>query len=263
MEQKILKFSIGFCEFRLSRSVSKQLVSLEDSTYNASIGSMGQTGSLALVVEESKACWWSISVMSAEQPDSVSAWVTRLQGGDAEAAQKLWDRYFEKLLVVAQARIKDCPRAILNAEDIAVSVFESLWRGAQQGRFRKLSDRDELWWLLLALTRQKAANHIRRESAQKRGGGAVPLSLTGMSGARNGFHDLMSDDPTPEFALIMEEEYSRIMGLLRDDRLRQIAVLKLEGYTNQEICQQLEISPATVTRKLGLIRSTWGREFEP
>ena len=46
--------------------------------------------------------------------------------------------------------------------------------------------------------------------------------------------------------------------MLSDPGLRQIALWKLEGYTNSEIAQQLECTLRTVERKLERIRAYWG-----
>jgi DNA-directed RNA polymerase specialized sigma24 family protein len=45
-----------------------------------------------------------------------------------------------------------------------------------------------------------------------------------------------------------------------DDGLRQIAVLKLEGRTNEEIASRIDRSPTTVERRLRLIRDMWKEE---
>ena len=52
-----------------------------------------------------------------------------------------------------------------------------------------------------------------------------------------------------------------MLGLLRDDRLREIAVWRMEGYTVAEIAEQLGISVRAVERKLQLIRAKWAREL--
>lgn len=200
--------------------------------------------------------------MNEQNHKSVSDWMRGLNDGDVGAAQQLWDRYFEKLIRQAEVRIRDCPRGVLNAEDIAASVFESLWRGAQEGRFQNVKNRDELWWLLLSLTRQKSANHVRKESAQKRGGNFKQISNYSDENQKQIFEQLVSDEPTAEYSMLLEEEYSRLLSLLRDDVLRRIAVLRLEGYTNQEISTQLKISVPTVTRKFKLIRDTWTSQME-
>ena len=40
----------------------------------------------------------------------------------------------------------------IDEEDVALSVFASLCRGAQCGNFKKLTDREDLWALLLVMT---------------------------------------------------------------------------------------------------------------
>lgn len=80
--------------------------------------------------------------MEEQESLSVTAWLKALKKGDAAAAQELWQRYFTKLIDQAEARIRNCPQGSLEAEDIAVSVFESLWRGANEGRFQDLHNRD-------------------------------------------------------------------------------------------------------------------------
>ncbi|QDV51742.1 ECF-type sigma factor [Gimesia fumaroli] len=199
--------------------------------------------------------------MEEQESYSVTAWVKALQEGEADAAQNLWKRYFEKLVTQAEARIRNCPQGTIEAEDIAVSVFESLWRGANEGRFQNLNNRDELWWLLLALTKRKAASHIRKETALKRGGNKTQKSLNNDENSGYTFQELVSDEPTPEYLAMLQEEYENLLSNLRDDRLREIAVLRLEGYTSQEISKQLEISIPTVTRKLRLIRAAWSKEL--
>lgn len=199
--------------------------------------------------------------MEEQESYSVTAWVKALQEGEADAAQNLWKRYFEKLVTQAEARIRNCPQGTIEAEDIAVSVFESLWRGANEGRFHNLHNRDELWWLLLALTKRKVASHIRKETALKRGGNKTQKSLNSDENSGYTFQELVSDEPTPEYLAMLQEEYENLLSNLRDDRLREIAVLRLEGYTSQEISKQLEISVPTVTRKLRLIRAAWSKEL--
>ena len=58
----------------------------------------------------------------------------------------------------------------------------------------------------------------------------------------------------------MAEECGRLLALLRDDTLREIALKKMEGYTNDEIACQLGCVRQTVTRKLDIIRRKWGEE---
>jgi DNA-directed RNA polymerase specialized sigma24 family protein len=60
---------------------------------------------------------------------------------------------------------------------------------------------------------------------------------------------------------ITAEEYRRLMVLLNDDRLRQIAQCKLEGYTNAEIARRLGLTSRSIERKLRSIRHVWEGEL--
>ena len=62
---------------------------------------------------------------------------------------------------------------------------------------------------------------------------------------------------TPAFAAEVAEQCRWLLDQLKDDRLKQIALLKLEGYTNPQIAQRVQRSLATVERKLALIRQIW------
>lgn len=193
--------------------------------------------------------------------NSVSLWIANLRHGDQQAAQDLWTRYASRLAAVAKQKLGQVQNGIADEEDIAQLAFTSLCCGAKEGRFDEISNRDELWWLLMAMTKRKAVDLIRRETAQKRGGGEAAakarLSLDGTAT----LGDLMGGDPTPEYLAIMAEEYSRLMGCLRDDCQRHVVVSRIEGYTVAEIAGQLGITKRSVERKLQLIRDKWSREL--
>src|SRR5882724_9359734 len=104
---------------------------------------------------------------------SVTCWISRLQAGDAAAAQVLWERYFRRLVGLARKKLQDAPRRAADEEDVAISAFASFCRGAAHGQFPQLADRDNLWRLLVTLTARKALHLQRDERRHKRGGGTV------------------------------------------------------------------------------------------
>jgi DNA-directed RNA polymerase specialized sigma24 family protein len=65
---------------------------------------------------------------------------------------------------------------------------------------------------------------------------------------------ILSREPTPVFAAQVAEEYQRLLDGLGDDRLRAVAVWKMEGYTNEEIAAKLGRTLRSVERKLQVIR---------
>jgi DNA-directed RNA polymerase specialized sigma24 family protein len=198
---------------------------------------------------------WSALQMSS--PGSVSQWINLLRAGDPAAAQRLWERYFEKLVELAAHKLNGQPLRAADEEDVALSSFAALCRGLQRGRYPQLRDRTELWRLLVVLTARKVLDLIRHERAQKRtaphGAGATKIEL-GL---------IVGREPTPEFAAQVAEEYERLLDCFPDPALREVAVLKMEGYTNEEIAAKLNCVSRTVERRLRLIRSLWRREITP
>ena len=201
--------------------------------------------------------------MTTEDKGSVSIWVGSLKAGDQAAAQKLWDRYFDKLVHVARAKLRATrrPGIVEDEEDAALSAFDSLCAGAALGRFPQLADRDDLWKLLVVITARKAVDQMQREGRQKRGGGRVvgesTLAGTLADEGLGGLDQMVGSEPSPEFAAMVADEHLRLLNLLGDETLRRIAIWKMEGYTNEEIRIKLGCSLRTVANKLELIRRTW------
>ena len=191
-------------------------------------------------------------------PGSVTNLIDRLKSGDHEAARLLWQRYYQRLVGMARKKLQGKPRTIADEEDAALSAFDCFCRRAEQGHFPDLKDRDGLWALLVVLTARKAADLLRNHHRQKRGGGQVhgdsALRMAEDDSSPGGFDDLPSDDPTPEEAALLAEEVETLLARLHDPLLRQLAVWKLEGYTNAEIATRLDCSEPTVRRRLAIIR---------
>ena len=195
---------------------------------------------------------------------SVSHWLAGLKTANNDDAQRLWTRYADRLVDLARRKLGNAPKRVADEEDIAQSVFNSLCRGAAAGRFAKLENRDDLWWILLAITHQKVVDYKRRETAAKRGGGRIQwdaMLATGLSSCDVTLEHLTSNEPTPEFLAMLDEQHSRLMASLRNDQLRAITGMRIEGYTVIEIAIKLSITPRTVERKLQLIRQRWSEEL--
>jgi DNA-directed RNA polymerase specialized sigma24 family protein len=202
--------------------------------------------------------------MAAEDGDSITTWIESLKSGGRDAARELWHRYFKALIRLARDRLRGAPRAVADEEDAALSAFDSFVRGAAGGRYPQLNDRADLWRLLVVITERKAIDQWERERTRKRGGGHV-VGMPGPGGADGERWRLLrvaGAEPTPEFAALVADEYSHLLAGLRDDSLRTVAVLRMEGYTNEEIARQLGCSLRTVARKVELIRGAWLRGEE-
>lgn len=187
----------------------------------------------------------------------MTQWIEDLKAGNQEAATDLWQRYFDKLIIQARKRLGQASRRIADEEDVVVNVFKSLCEGAKDGEFKLLQDRNDLWKLLIVLTKAKSANQIRWQTAQKRGGKDLKgESILDVSFA-DGLNQVLNDEPTPDMIVDVTEQHGVLMAKLSNDLQRQIATLKLEGNSNPEISDSLNISLRSVERKLKLIREIW------
>jgi DNA-directed RNA polymerase specialized sigma24 family protein len=175
------------------------------------------------------------------------------------AARLVWGRYFQELLCLARNNLSARIRSREDEEDVLQSMYKSFCLRQRRGDF-DLANRDQLWDLLVQITLRKARNtatrhlqgkrDVRREDAPADGRCDEELKPTILD-------QINSDGPTPAEAALMNEALERRFQMLKDLHLRQIALRKLEGYTNQEIAAQLDCTVRTVERKLERIRAYW------
>lgn len=184
---------------------------------------------------------------------SVSRLIDGLVVGDPAAVQLLWERYFFRLVGLAQKRLKGASCHAADGEDVALSAFQSFCHCAEEGRFPELLDRDGLWRLLVKITLRKAAHLVRDEARLKRGGGAVALPV---------LEEVLSREPSPEDAVAAMEEYERLLGLLGEAELKQVALWRMEGQSVEQIAAALKYAPRSIKRKLRLIREIWEKDID-
>lgn len=180
----------------------------------------------------------------------MESWIGRLNAGDDDAAEDLWQRYYQQLVKIAYRRLSGSSKTMADEEDVVVSAFKSFFRAIEENRTPKLQSEDEIWRLLVTLTARKAIKQIRYESRNKRQGEAGKFHHDAMP-----VEELIGNEPSPEFVLAIADEYRQLNGRLLDDEMRLIALRKMEGYSNAEIAQELNTNLRTVQRRLAVIRS--------
>ena len=197
---------------------------------------------------------------------SVTLWIDQLKAGDSLAAQRLWEVYFQRMVNLARHKLIGAPQAAADEEDVALSAFKSFCLGAREGRFTQLLDRDNLWPLLMAITLHKSVDMIRNANRQKRGGTgqAAEDELSPARALPAELSDLLSREPSPEFAAELADNLDRLLIRLDatgDADLRQIALLKMQGFTTREVAERLDCVNRTVERKLQLIARLCEKEM--
>ena len=205
--------------------------------------------------------------MNQSEQKSVTQWIADLKAGDAEAADRLFERYFDNLVRLADKRLKGHRQRAADAEDVAQNVFASLVLGAPQGKYPKLAHRHDLWSLLIAMTKHKAADEIKQENREKRGGGKVRgESVFGQKGKDRGSRplgiiDVLGNDPTPNDCVQYDEHLQLLVARLDESdetcKLRQVLAWRLQGFTVREIAEKFDVVRETIERKLKRIRLIW------
>ena len=197
-----------------------------------------------------------ISVMS--DINNVSHWIDRIKYGDSVAANHIWQHYFDRLVRSVRHRLRGQNRAVSDEEDIVLSVFDSFYAAAEQGRFPDLSDRDDLWRLLLRMSARKVIDKHRHDRRQRRGG---EVKIHSLGGDNETIIEAIGDEPSPEMVLMMQESVAQFFSHLGVGHLRELAVSKLEGHSNAELAQRFGCSERTIERRLHLIREKCQQEL--
>jgi DNA-directed RNA polymerase specialized sigma24 family protein len=194
---------------------------------------------------------------------STTRWLERLRLGDEEAAGELWQRYARRLAKLVRKRFSSSfDQAAYDEEDVVLSALDVFCRSLREGRHADLRGRDELWRLLAVITLRKANDRSRADKAEKRGG--ETLQRQALSDSTSGsimFLDkLPGSDQPADVDAVFTEECERLVALLGDPELQQVALWRLEGFQNEEIAVKLNYTRRTVQRMLKVIRQVWERE---
>jgi len=178
----------------------------------------------------------------------------QLKDGDnpSSATRRIWERTFDKLVRKARTLLRNTPRRVADEEDVALSAFQSFCEGVKAGRFPDLENSANLWKLLYTITARKANALKTREGSQKRDAGRLVDA---------DIEAVIDDERAPEFVVMMVDELRARLELLRDENQRQVALLILEGWSNDEIAAKLECSDRTIERKRKLIRRAWEKDM--
>jgi len=193
-------------------------------------------------------------------PDSPTFWLPALQRGDEQAAERLWQEYFVKIVRLAKRRMEGLRLRAADEEDIALSAMNSFCRMAQN-RENPIVDSTELWKLLATIVRRKVNKERQRQFADKRQeyrlvgeSGVSPAPNDGEKEEQNGLAQFASREPSPELAVELAETWERILKL---PDAEELVLLKCDGYSNSEIAEKIGCSTRTIQRAIEKIRKEW------
>ena len=190
---------------------------------------------------------------------SVSGWISQMRTGDPIAIGSLVTRYFGKLAQYANSKLRRGIRVTDDGEDIANSVLEIVTRCTSNGRYPNLQDRDDLWFLMIAIAQNKVIDSQRTELRRERKVASTHTMTDMLETYNMDLEKFLSNDEANSPLKLMEivdcwEEQIKNLP----DGSREVARLKMDGYNNREISDKLGMLYRTVDRKVQLIVTQLG-----
>ena len=190
------------------------------------------------------------------QRGSVSRWIPGLRSGDGTAAQEIWERYKQQMLLIANRELRDSGRTVADEDDVVIVAFAAFLRRSSLGAYTSMSTRDDLWRLLATITRTHAWRQSRFLGRLRRGGvrRKQPTASAILS-------EIACGRPSPDVLVSFSETLKHLLDCLEDPALTEVALGRLQGMSNDEIAAKQNRSVRTIERRLNVIRSTWTEEM--
>lgn len=183
-------------------------------------------------------------------PPSDQSLIVRLRSGDESAASEVYTRYANRVFGLVHQQMADRLRAQMQPEDIVQSVFKSVFRGINMGSY-DAPEGGTLWQLMAIVAVHKVRRNARRRTALRRDSRRTQ-SLNAMEKFDT------ADDCTPE------EFESAIREAIEDlkETEQDVVLLRVQGYSVEEIATKLDRSRRSIERALQNIRTKMLSSFD-
>lgn len=180
-----------------------------------------------------------------------------MQGSDSESATFLYERHAQRLRNVAKRKLteKGVRPALQDPDAAATDAFLRVLQGLNSGEFQ-VKNREKLRALLnrtLEFTCSDDAKILRAKKRRDEGASVLGLDTDGSPAALKNAEDPCAANLAEAFG----EETEALLEEL-PTRLSELARLKLQGYTNRECADRLNIALRKVERWLKEIREDYG-----
>lgn len=178
--------------------------------------------------------------------DDITQLLNRWSGGDVAARDRVTPLIYDELKQIARGVFRrEDARHTLQPTALVHEAYEKL-----VGVELEWQDRSHFFALAARMMRRLLVNHANNRSAQKRGGGALRVTL----------HEASLQEPDGDEDILALDE---ALTQLAEHDERQSQVLELHyfgGLTQPEIGEVLKVSESTVRREFKLAR-IWLRKL--
>jgi RNA polymerase sigma-70 factor (ECF subfamily) len=177
--------------------------------------------------------------------ESFAELMQRLRGGEDSAAHEVFQRYARQLVALARKQLHPQLGAKVDAEDVVQSAYKSFFLRHRAGKL-EVGNWNSLWKLLLLITLRKCADRVEYFRAERRNT-SREVSRDQPPSESGTWLEAIDREPTPVEAAILTETVQHLLSVLEIDE-RPILELSLQGYTTQEISEQLGRAERSVRR---------------
>jgi RNA polymerase sigma-70 factor, ECF subfamily len=166
-----------------------------------------------------------------------------------ESSRDLFERFSRRLIGLARSHLDARLQHKIDPEDVVQSAYKSFF--LRYGESLAGQDQDALWGLLTLITLRKCADRVRyyradcRDVEQEAG----PLSAD----EPEYWRQVVGREPAPEHAAVLAETVEQVLRTIDADE-RPIIELSLQGYSTQEVSEQLGRAERSVRRLREKIR---------
>ncbi|MDR2115129.1 MAG: hypothetical protein LBP87_01985 [Planctomycetaceae bacterium] len=207
--------------------------------------------------------------MSVLSDDDLKLLLDGIQNQNKESFEQFWNLHFDRLTALARRKMAQVNKRVSDEEDIAISAIHSFYTGLAGQRFHSIQGNNELWKILATIVCRKISKQQRDQFTQKRGGGLVrgesifvagPAAVTENENKQSGLGNVAGTTSPPYFEIEFLDTCEKLYNILDDETMRHIARLIMEGFTIDEIAEELGCVRRTVERKLKKIRDKWQQQ---
>jgi RNA polymerase sigma-70 factor (ECF subfamily) len=179
------------------------------------------------------------------EPDTFSAFITRIRAGDEQAAVELVRQYEPLIRREVRLHLEDRGlNRLFDSMDVCQSVLASFFVRAAAGEY-DLQQPGQLVKLLVTMSRNKLASAARRARRQKRDHRKVAADSDKL-------HLAVAGDPSPSVQIAGKELLERLRALLSEEENRLVE-LRGEGASWEQIAA--ELGGAAQARRMQLSRA--------
>src|SRR5262249_42813161 len=163
--------------------------------------------------------------------------------GTVTAEAAAFEQFTRRLIGLVRAQFDARLQHKVDPEDVVQSAYKSFFLRYGEGGLAA-EGWEGLWGLLMRITLRKCADRVRYHRAECRD---VAREAGTPAAGDEPWREAVGREPTPEQAVVLGETVEQVMRGLNEDE-RAVIELSLQGYSTQEISDQLGRATRSVRR---------------